>query len=127
MNRPEITVRKKHSATFRYAFLAGSFPTRFWLYAVTAYFAVGLLGGCSARQSKTAVLVPVQAMFDGMARRDAAAIKAAWLPGGVLVLVQEGVLSQITAGHYRAAEVGSCAPQDVEGQFTLYRVAVLFY
>ena len=39
----------------------------------------------------------------------------------------QGVLSQITAGHYRAAEVGSCAPQDVEGQFTLYRVAVLFY
>jgi hypothetical protein len=98
--KPEITVRKKHRATFRYAFLAGSFPTRFWLYAVTAYFAVGLLGGCSARQSKTAVLVPVQAMFDGMARRDAAAIKAAWLPGGVLVLVQEGVLSQIAAENF---------------------------
>ena len=35
-------------------------------------------------------------MFDGMAHRDAAAIKATWLPGGVLVVVQNGVLSQLT-------------------------------
>jgi hypothetical protein len=66
------------------------------LHAVIVCFTVGLLGGCSARQDKMAVLVPIQAMFDGMAHRDAAAIKAPWLPGGVLVLVQEGVLSQIT-------------------------------
>ena len=39
----------------------------------------------------------------------------------------KGVLNQIAAGRYREAEIGSCAPQDVEGQFTLYRVAVLFY
>jgi Putative lumazine-binding len=66
------------------------------LYAVIVCFAIGLLGGCSARQDEKAVLIPVQAMFDGMAHRDAAAIKAPWLPGGVLVVVQSGVLSQLT-------------------------------
>jgi hypothetical protein len=69
---------------------------RFRLRTMTAYFAVALLGGCSAKQSEVAVLTPVQAMFDGMAHRDAAAIKAPWLPGGVLVVVQNGVLSQFT-------------------------------
>jgi len=46
------------------------------------------------------VLSPIQAMFDGMAHRDAAAIKAPWLPGGVLVLIQEGALSQITIENF---------------------------
>jgi Putative lumazine-binding len=58
--------------------------------------AVALLTGCSKSKDEAAVLVPIQAMFDGMAHRDAAAIKAPWLPGGVLVLVNNGVLSQIT-------------------------------
>ena len=66
------------------------------LHTVIVCFAIGLLGGCSRRQDEMAVLAPVQAMFDGMAHRDAAAIKAPWLPGGVLVLVQSGNLSQIT-------------------------------
>jgi hypothetical protein len=57
---------------------------------------IGLPGRGSAKKDEAAVLVPVQAMFDGMARRDAAAIKASWLPGGVLVVVQDGVLSQLT-------------------------------
>jgi hypothetical protein len=39
-------------------------------------------------------------MFDGMAHRDAAAIKGPWLPGGVLVLVQEGDLSRITIENF---------------------------
>ncbi len=66
------------------------------LHAVIVCFALGLLGGCSRTQDEMAVLAPIQAMFDGMAHRDAAAIKAPWLPGGVLVLVQQGVLSQVT-------------------------------
>ena len=69
-------------------------------HAVIVCFAIGLLGGCSARQDRKAVLAPVQAMFDGMAHRDAASIKAPWLPGGVLVLVQEGDLSQITIENF---------------------------
>jgi Putative lumazine-binding len=66
------------------------------LHALVFCLAVGLPAGCSARKEEIAVLAPVQAMFDGMTHRDAAAIKAAWLPGGVLVLVREGNLSQMT-------------------------------
>ena len=43
-----------------------------------------------------AVLAPVQAMFAGMAARDAAAIKAPLLPGGTLVLMRNGVPTQMT-------------------------------
>jgi len=80
---------------------------RFRLHAVIVCFVIGLLCGCSARKDETAVLAPVQAMFDGMAHRDAAAIKAPWLPGGVLVLVQEGVLSQITIENFANREATS--------------------
>jgi Putative lumazine-binding len=47
-----------------------------------------------------AVLAPIHDMFDGMAHRDAAAIKAPWLPGGGLVLVREEDLSQITIENF---------------------------
>jgi hypothetical protein len=43
-----------------------------------------------------AVLAPIQAMFDGMAARDAAAIKAPWLPGGTLLLMRDGKPTQMT-------------------------------
>jgi hypothetical protein len=43
-----------------------------------------------------AVLVPINAMFDGMARRDAAAIKAPTLPGGTMVLMRDGKPAQMT-------------------------------
>ena len=66
------------------------------LHALIVCVAVALPAGCSPTEDETAVLAPIQAMFDGMAHRDAAAIKAPWLPGGVLVLMQEGRLSQIT-------------------------------
>jgi hypothetical protein len=66
------------------------------LYTLIACFVIALLGGCSTSKDDAAVLLPIQAMFDGMAHRDAAAIKAPWLPGGVLVVVNEGVLSQLT-------------------------------
>jgi hypothetical protein len=44
----------------------------------------------AASPEEQAVLAPVQAMFDGMAHRDAAAIKAPLLPGGSLVLMRDG-------------------------------------
>ncbi|HEY6374548.1 MAG TPA: nuclear transport factor 2 family protein [Edaphobacter sp.] len=43
-----------------------------------------------------AVLAPVKAMFDGMAKRDAAAIKEPVLPGGVMVLMRDGKPTQMT-------------------------------
>jgi hypothetical protein len=43
-----------------------------------------------------AVLAPVTAMFDGMAKRDAAAIKEPTLPGGTMVLMRDGKPTQMT-------------------------------
>jgi len=50
----------------------------------------------AATPEEQAVLVPVQAMFDGMAKRDAAAIKEPLLPGGTMVLMRDGKPVQIT-------------------------------
>lgn len=50
----------------------------------------------AATPDEQAVLVPINAMFDGMAKRDSAAIKAPALPGGTLVLMRDGKPDQIT-------------------------------
>jgi hypothetical protein len=42
------------------------------------------------------VLAPIHAMFDGMSKRDAAAIKAPTLPGGTMVLMRDGKPAQMT-------------------------------
>jgi len=47
-------------------------------------------------EHEQAVLVPIQAMFDGMSKRDAAAIKAPTLAGGTMVLMRDGKPSQMT-------------------------------
>jgi hypothetical protein len=44
-----------------------------------------------------AVLAPVKAMFDGMSKRDAAAIKEAFIPGANMVLMRDGKPGQMTA------------------------------
>ena len=43
-----------------------------------------------------AVMAPITAMFDGMAKRDAAAMKKPLLPGGAMVLMRDGKPTQIT-------------------------------
>jgi hypothetical protein len=43
-----------------------------------------------------AVLAPVKAMFDGMTKRDAEAIKQPLLPGGTMVLMRDGKPTQMT-------------------------------
>jgi hypothetical protein len=50
----------------------------------------------AATPEEQAVLAPIQAMFDGMAKRDAAAIKEPTLPGGVMVLMRDGKPTQMT-------------------------------
>jgi hypothetical protein len=42
------------------------------------------------------VLAPIHEMFDGMSKRDAAAIKAPTLPGGTMVLMRDGKPAQMT-------------------------------
>jgi len=44
-----------------------------------------------------------------------------------LTRLPQQLLDRIASGQYRHAAVGSCPPQDVEGSFTAYRVAVLLY
>jgi hypothetical protein len=48
------------------------------------------LAAHAATPEEQAVLAPVQALFDGMAHRDATAIRAPLLPGGSLVLMRDG-------------------------------------
>jgi hypothetical protein len=47
-------------------------------------------------QEEQAVLAPIMAMFDGMAKRDAAAMKKPLLPGGSMVLMRDGKPTQMT-------------------------------
>src|SRR6266436_9352949 len=60
--------------------------------------ATGLLPSSlhAATPEEQAVLAPVKAMFDGMAKRNAAAIKEPLLPGGAMVLMRDGKPAQMT-------------------------------
>ena len=48
------------------------------------------------KAEEQAVFTPINAMFDGMAKRDAAAIQQPTLPGGGLVLMRDGKPTQMT-------------------------------
>jgi hypothetical protein len=50
----------------------------------------------AATPEEQAVLAPVKAMFDGMAKRDATAIKEPLLSGGTMVLMRDGKPTQMT-------------------------------
>ena len=50
----------------------------------------------AATSEEQAVLAPVKALFDGMAKRDAEAIKQPLLPGGTMVLMRDGKPTQMT-------------------------------
>ena len=60
-----------------------------------------------------AVLVPINEMFDGMAKRDAAAIKAPTLPGGMMVLMRDGKPAQMTFEAF-AERVGKPGKAQIE-------------
>ncbi len=64
----------------------------------TVLLTLTLIATAAAAQSPAdqPVLDTVHAMFDGMAHRDPAAIKATWIPGGTLVLMRDGKPSQMT-------------------------------
>lgn len=50
----------------------------------------------AATPEEDAVLGPVHAMFSGMSKRDAAAIKESAIPGATMVLMRDGKPSQMT-------------------------------
>ena len=63
----------------------------------------------AATPDEQAVLAPIQAMFDGMTKRDAAAIKEPVLPGGTMVLMRDGKPSTMTIEAF-ADRVGKPSP-----------------
>jgi len=75
----------------------------------------GTLASPSFAQSpdEQAVLAPIHAMFDGMSKRDAAAIKAPTLPGGTMVLMRDGKPSQMTFEAF-AERVGKPGTTQIE-------------
>lgn len=60
-----------------------------------------------------AVLAPIHAMFDGMSKRDAVAIKAPTLPGGTMVLMRDGKPVQMTFEAF-AERVGKPGTTQIE-------------
>ncbi len=67
----------------------------------------------AATPEEQAVLSPINAMFDGMSKRDPAAIKAAVLPGGTMVLMRDGKPAQITFDDF-AERVGKPGKAAIE-------------
>jgi hypothetical protein len=61
--------------------------------------AAGLLPASLHAQTpaEQAVLAPVNAMFDGMTKRDSAIIKNVFIPGATMVLMRDGTPAQMTA------------------------------
>jgi hypothetical protein len=67
----------------------------------------------AATPEEQAVLAPVNAMFAGMAKRDAAAIKEPLLPGGTMVLMRDGKPAQMTFDAF-AERVGRPGTTQIE-------------
>ena len=69
-----------------------------WFFFLAAATATGFLTSSlhAATPEQQAVLSPVMALFDGMTKRDAEAIKKPLLTGGTMVLMRDGKPTQIT-------------------------------
>ena len=69
-----------------------------WLLFLAAVTATGFLISSvhAATAEQQAVLAPVNALFEGMTKRDAEAIKKPLLPGGGMVLMRDGKPTQMT-------------------------------
>jgi hypothetical protein len=79
--------------------------------AIAAAFLTASLHASTPEEQ--AVLAPVTAMFDGMAKRDAAAIKEPLLPGGTMVLMRDGKPTQMTFEDF-ATRVGKPGTTKIE-------------
>jgi hypothetical protein len=83
------------------------------LVAAAATFLVLTAPLHAATAEEQAVLVPVKAMFDGMAKRDAVAIQEPLLPGGTMVLMRDGKPVQMTFAAF-ADRVGKPGTTQIE-------------
>ncbi|HTM35527.1 MAG TPA: nuclear transport factor 2 family protein [Terriglobales bacterium] len=71
-------------------------PSRFALFWVAIVAALLISSLQAATTEQQAVLEPIMALFDGMAKRDPEAIKKPLLPGGAMVLMRDGRPTQLT-------------------------------
>src|SRR5262249_39251097 len=87
------------------------------LRAATAYSSTGsainhpISAADTTKQQE--VLAPINQMFDGMTKRDAAIIKAPVLPGGVMVLMRDGKPTRMTFEEF-AERVGKPGKTKIE-------------
>ena len=89
-------------------------PAHRIFFVAAALFATLLAGSLNAATpEEQAVLAPIQALFDGMAKRDAAAIKEPTLPGGTMVLMRDGKPTQMTLEAF-AERVGKPGTTHIE-------------
>ena len=89
-----------------------------WGFLLAGTIAAGVLVSSlpqlhAATADEQAVLAPITAMFDGMAKRDAAAIKKPTMPGGVMVLMRDGKPVQMTFEAF-ADRVGKPGKEQIE-------------
>ena len=85
-----------------------------FVFAFGTILATSLAIGTFAQSAEEqAVLAPIHAMFDGMAKRDAIAIKAPTLPGGMMVLMRDGKPAQMTFEAF-AERVGKPGTTQIE-------------
>ncbi|RXH55299.1 nuclear transport factor 2 family protein [Granulicella sibirica] len=85
---------------------------RFFLCALPAMLLAGSFAAPlkAATPEEQAVLAPVQAVFDGMAKRDAGAIQQPLLPGGMIFVIRDGKTTQVTFSAF-AERVGRPGPK----------------
>jgi len=81
--------------------------------AEAAFLGILSISLYAATPEEQAVLAPIQAMFDGMTKRDAAAIKEPTLPGGTMVLMRDGKPVQMTLDAF-ADRVGKPGTTHIE-------------
>lgn len=84
------------------------------VFLIGVILAASLATRTSAQSAEEeSVLAPIRAMFDGMSKRDAAAIKAPTLPGGSMVLMRDGKPTQMTFEAF-AERVGKPGKAQIE-------------
>jgi len=89
-------------------------PAKHFVFLFGAILATSLATRVFAQSAEEqAVLAPIHAMFDGMSKRDAAAIKAPTLPGGTMVLMRDGKPAQMTFEAF-AERVGKPGKAEIE-------------
>lgn len=78
-------------------------PSLFVFFLATATISVFLMPSLEAGTTEQqAVLAPVMALFDGMAKHDPQAIKKPLLTGGTMVLMRDGKPIQMTSKRLRS-------------------------